>query len=107
MPRSYPPEFRRKVLDLVNAGRPVRKVAADIGGAAASIPRRVRRSGIGVRGWYPAIGMAVGICGWSFRSVSTVGVGGSAGAATRPAAPRSRRCGGCGRRGRAMSTAVC
>jgi len=30
MPRSYPPEFRRKVLDLVKAGRPVRQVAADL-----------------------------------------------------------------------------
>lgn len=30
MPGSYPPEFRRKVLDLVKAGRPVRQVAADL-----------------------------------------------------------------------------
>ncbi|MFB4320730.1 transposase [Actinomadura sp. 21ATH] len=30
MPRSYPPEFRRKVLDLVKAGRPVRQVAEDL-----------------------------------------------------------------------------
>ena len=28
MPRSYPPEFRRKVLDLLNAGRTVAQVAA-------------------------------------------------------------------------------
>src|ERR671915_1740450 len=27
MARGYPPEFRRKVLDLVKAGRPVREVA--------------------------------------------------------------------------------
>jgi transposase len=32
MPRKgYPPEFRRKVLDLVEAGRPVREVARDLG----------------------------------------------------------------------------
>jgi hypothetical protein len=29
MPRSYPPEFRRKVLDLVKAGRSVKQVAAE------------------------------------------------------------------------------
>jgi transposase len=31
LPRSYPPEFRRKVIDLVVAGRPVARVAADLG----------------------------------------------------------------------------
>ena len=31
MPRRYPEEFRRKVLDLVAAGRPVAQVAADLG----------------------------------------------------------------------------
>ena len=30
MPRRYPPEFRRKVLDLVAAGRPVAQVALDL-----------------------------------------------------------------------------
>ncbi len=30
VPRSYPPEFRRKVLDLVAAGRPVAQVAFDL-----------------------------------------------------------------------------
>ncbi|TDB75196.1 helix-turn-helix domain-containing protein [Actinomadura sp. KC216] len=30
MPRSYPPEFRRRVLDLVKSGRPVRQVAAEL-----------------------------------------------------------------------------
>ena len=30
MPRRYPPEFRRKVLDLVAAGRPVAQVASDL-----------------------------------------------------------------------------
>ncbi len=31
MPYRYPPEFRRKVLDLIAAGRPVASVAADLG----------------------------------------------------------------------------
>ncbi|MFR9749858.1 transposase [Nocardia sp. 004] len=31
MPRRYPEEFRRKVLDLVAAGRPVAQAAADLG----------------------------------------------------------------------------
>jgi hypothetical protein len=30
MPRSYPPEFRRKVLDLLDAGRKVADVATDL-----------------------------------------------------------------------------
>jgi transposase-like protein len=30
VPRRYPPESRRKVLDLVAAGRPVAQVAADL-----------------------------------------------------------------------------
>jgi transposase len=35
--RGYPPEFRRKVLDLVDAGRPVAEVARDLGISAQSI----------------------------------------------------------------------
>ena len=31
MPFRYPPEFRRKVLDLLAAGRSVASVAADLG----------------------------------------------------------------------------
>ena len=31
MPRSYPPEFRRKVLDLVEAGRPIKQVTELLG----------------------------------------------------------------------------
>ena len=31
MPRRYPPEFRRKVLDLLKAGRSVVDVADDLG----------------------------------------------------------------------------
>ncbi len=34
--RGYPPEFRRKVLDLVEAGRPVADVARDLGISAES-----------------------------------------------------------------------
>jgi transposase-like protein len=30
VPRSYPPQFRRKVLDLIAAGRSVRQVAHDL-----------------------------------------------------------------------------
>jgi transposase-like protein len=31
VPKRYPEEFRRKVLDLVAAGRPVAQIAADLG----------------------------------------------------------------------------
>jgi transposase-like protein len=31
VPRSYPPEFRRRVLDLVEAGRPIAQVAEMLG----------------------------------------------------------------------------
>jgi Transposase. len=31
MPRRYPPEFRRKVLDLLKAGRKVAQIAAELG----------------------------------------------------------------------------
>jgi transposase len=34
---GFPPEFRRKVLDLVDAGRPVVDVARDLGISAQSI----------------------------------------------------------------------
>lgn len=30
MPKRYPEEFRRKVLDLVAAGRPIAQIAADL-----------------------------------------------------------------------------
>jgi len=30
VPKAYPPEFRRKVLDLVAAGRPVAQIAHDL-----------------------------------------------------------------------------
>ena len=35
--RGYPPEFRRKVLDLVASGRPIVDVARDLGISAQSI----------------------------------------------------------------------
>ena len=35
--RGYPPEFRRRVLDLVEGGRPVADVARDLGISAQSI----------------------------------------------------------------------
>jgi transposase-like protein len=31
VPRSYPAEFRLRVLDLVAAGRPIRRIATDLG----------------------------------------------------------------------------
>ncbi len=37
MPRSYPAEFRRNVLDLVAAGRPVGEVAAQLGVSGQTI----------------------------------------------------------------------
>jgi transposase len=37
MPKSDRPEFRKKVLDLLKAGRPVAEVASDLGVTAASI----------------------------------------------------------------------
>ena len=37
MPFRYPGEFRRKVLDLVAAGRPVTQVAEDLGVTAQTI----------------------------------------------------------------------
>ena len=37
MPRRYPVEFRRKVLDLIEAGRPVVEVAEQLGITAQTI----------------------------------------------------------------------
>jgi len=37
MPKSYPPEFRRRILDLVQAGKPVAQIAADVGVSAQAI----------------------------------------------------------------------
>ncbi|WP_205717627.1 helix-turn-helix domain-containing protein [Actinomadura soli] len=47
MPLGYPPEFRRKVLDLVKAGRPVRQVAADLDMPSQTIYVWLRQRGRG------------------------------------------------------------
>ena len=39
MPRTYDPEFRRRVVELVRAGRPVRLVAEELGLAPATVHR--------------------------------------------------------------------
>ena len=39
MPRTYDPEFRRRVVELVRAGRPVRVVAAELGLTEATVYR--------------------------------------------------------------------
>ena len=36
-PKGYPAEFRRRVIDLVDAGRPVAAVAAELGISGQSI----------------------------------------------------------------------
>ena len=37
MPRRYPVEFRRKVLDLIEAGRPVVEIAEQLGISAQTV----------------------------------------------------------------------
>jgi transposase-like protein len=39
MPRPYPPEFRRRALDLVESGRTIRDVAASLGIAESCLHR--------------------------------------------------------------------
>jgi transposase-like protein len=39
LPRTYDPEFRRRVIDLIKAGRPVRVVATELGLAEATVYR--------------------------------------------------------------------
>jgi transposase-like protein len=39
VPRTYDPEFRRRVVELVRAGRPVRVVATELGLAEATVYR--------------------------------------------------------------------
>jgi transposase len=46
--RGYPAEFRRKVLDLVAAGRPIAEIAKALGISARSIYTRRRCSQTGV-----------------------------------------------------------
>ena len=55
--RGYPPEFRRKVLDLVDAGRPVADVARDLGISAESIYTWRRQDRID-RGLQPGLSSA-------------------------------------------------
>lgn len=54
MPRRYPAEFRRKVLDLVEAGRPVARVAHDLDISAQCI-YTWRRQQLIDRGQLPGI----------------------------------------------------
>ena len=53
MPRSYPPEFRRKVLDLVEAGRPIAEVAQALGISDQSVYAWHRQDRIDAA-WNPA-----------------------------------------------------
>jgi len=39
LPRTYDPEFRRRVVELLRTGRPVRVVAEELGLAAATVHR--------------------------------------------------------------------
>ena len=39
MPKSYAPEFRRRVVDLVRSGRSVAEVAADVGVSEGTLYR--------------------------------------------------------------------
>jgi transposase len=52
--RGYPPEFRRKVLDLVEAGRPIAEVAQALGISAQSISTWRRQDRID-RGLLPGL----------------------------------------------------
>jgi putative transposase len=54
MPRPYPPEFRRRALDLVESGRTIRDVAASLG-IAESCPHRWRHRDLVDRGLKPGI----------------------------------------------------
>lgn len=46
MPKKYPPEFRRRVLGLLKAGRSVAEVAADLGVSSQAIYNWRRREEI-------------------------------------------------------------
>jgi transposase len=54
MPRSYAPEFRRQVVELVGGGRPVSVVAAEIGVSEATVYRWCRQDRID-RGEQPGL----------------------------------------------------
>jgi transposase-like protein len=57
MPKRYPSEFRRRVLDLVAAGRPVASVAEDLGVSAQTIYTWRRQDAID-RGDVPGLSSA-------------------------------------------------
>ena len=57
MPRSYPAEFRRKVLDLVEAGRPVAEIAEQLGVTGQTIYNR-RNQDLVDRGIRPGVSTA-------------------------------------------------
>ena len=54
MPRPYPPEFRRRALDLVESGRTIRDVAASLG-IAESCLHRWRHRDLVDRGLKPGV----------------------------------------------------
>jgi len=54
MPRPYPPEFRRRALDLIESGRAVRDVAASLG-IAESCLHRWRHRDLVDRGVKPGV----------------------------------------------------
>ena len=54
MPKPYPPEFRRKVLDLLAAGRSVAVLSADLGVSAQTIYNWRRQDAID-RGLVPGL----------------------------------------------------
>ena len=54
MPKPYPSEFRRRVLDLVASGRPVASVAGDLGVSAQTIYNWRRQDAID-RGEVPGL----------------------------------------------------
>jgi transposase len=54
MPHRYPPEFRRRVLDLIAAGRSVASVAEDLGVSAQTIYNWRRQDAID-RGEVPGL----------------------------------------------------
>jgi len=53
VPRRYPVEFRRKVLDLIEAGKPVAEIAAQLGVTAQTVCNWRNQDQIdrGLRGW--------------------------------------------------------
>jgi transposase-like protein len=89
MPRPYPPEFRRRALDLVESGRTVRGVAASLGIAEAAGVRQRAVSdlerGINRTARKDTALLLVGALAWTIRHASC--------SSRRPvAADRLRRC---------------